>query len=75
MAIEKELGCTFIRINLDAENYDIFVEIGKIQNQIIESTKKLFKKSLINNISKRLLELELKSMCLKFIFKKVLPSI
>ena len=36
--IKKELGCKFIRINPDAENYDIFVEIGKIQNYIIEST-------------------------------------
>ena len=24
-AIKKELGCEVIRINLDAENYDIFV--------------------------------------------------
>ena len=37
--IKKELGCKFIRINPDAENY-IFVDIGKIQNHIIESTKK-----------------------------------
>ena len=34
----KKLGCKFIRINLDAKNYDIFVEISKIQNHIIEST-------------------------------------
>ena len=38
---KKELGCKFVRINPDAENYDIFVEINKIQNYIIESTKKL----------------------------------
>ena len=44
--IKKELGCKFIRINPDAENY-IFVDIGKIQNHIIESTKK----SLIDNLS------------------------
>ena len=36
MVIEKELGCKFIRINPNSENYDIFVEIGKIQNHIIE---------------------------------------
>ena len=29
--IKKELGCKFIRINPDAENY-IFVQIGKIIN-------------------------------------------
>ena len=41
-AVEKELGCKFIRINADAENYDIFVEVSKIQNHIIKSTKKTY---------------------------------
>ena len=53
VAIEKKHGCKFIRINADVENY-IFVEIGKIQNHIIESTekwtKKFAKKSLIDKI-------------------------
>ena len=40
MATEKEHRRKFIRINNPvSKNYDIFVEIGKIQNQIIESTK------------------------------------
>ena len=34
-AIEKELGCKFIRVSLDAENYDISSEVGKIHNHII----------------------------------------
>ena len=38
-----------MRINPDAENYDIFVEIGKTQNHIIESTRK----SLIDDLSKK----------------------
>ena len=38
--IKKEIGCKFIRNNPDSENYDVFVEIGKIQNHIIKSTKK-----------------------------------
>ena len=38
-AIEKELGCKFIRINPNAETYDIFTEIGRIHNHIIELTK------------------------------------
>ena len=81
---KKELGCKFIRINPDAKNYDIFVEIGKMQNYIIESTKKLTekstKKSLIDSLSKILQELEfksnhsIKSNCLKWIFKKILPD-
>ena len=71
--IKKELGCKLIRFNPDAENYDIFVEIGKIQNHIIEPAKK----SLIDDLSKRLLELEfksnhsIKSKCLKWIVKNV----
>ena len=79
-AIEKELGCEFIRINPDVKDYDEYAGIEKIYNQIIESTKKLTeesnKKSLIDQISKRLLELEfksnhsIKSKCLEFIVKK-----
>ena len=37
--IKKELECEFIRINPDAENYDIFVEIGKINDYIAQSNK------------------------------------
>ena len=37
--IKKELGCKFIRINPDAKNYDIFVEIGKIKDYIAESNE------------------------------------
>ena len=75
---KKELGWKFIRINPDAENYEI-VETGKIKNHIIESTKKFTKQStktsLIDKIPKLLLELELeeshsvKSKCLQFIVR------
>ena len=75
-----ELGRKFIRTNPDAEIYDIFVEIGKIQNHIIKSSKTLTKystkKYLIEKISKRLLEIEFEenhsitSKSLKFIVKK-----
>ena len=50
-AIEKETGFTIIRINPDKENFDIFVEIGKIQNYIVESTKKITKKSMAQYLS------------------------
>ena len=63
-AIENKLGCEFIRINPANENFNIFVEIGKIQNYIIRSTKKLTeestKKSIIHELSNRLLRLEFK---------------
>ena len=62
-AIEERFKCKSIRINPNAENYDIFVKIGKIHNHIIESTKKLTKKSteksLFYKISSRLLKLDL----------------
>ena len=37
--IKKELGRKFIRINPDAENYDIFAEIGKIKDYVAQSNK------------------------------------
>ena len=71
--IEKELDCVFIRINPDEENFNIFRVINKIHIHIKKSTKK----SLIDKISKRLLELEYKSShsiitkTLKRVVKKV----
>ena len=78
-SIEKELGCEFNRINPDAENY-VSTEIGRIHNHITELTKESSenptKTSLIEKISKRLLELKSKSnhsikfRAFKFIVKK-----
>ena len=74
--LEKELNCVFIRINPDARDFNIFKEINKIHRHIKES-----KKSLIGEILKRLLELEfvenhsIKSNCLKWIVKKILPTL
>ena len=63
-ALENELDCEFIRINPAKEDFNIFVEIGKIQSYIVESIKNLpedsTKKSLIDEISNKLLGLELK---------------
>ena len=75
-AIEKELGCAFIRVNPDEENFNIFRAINKIHRHI----KKSNKKSLIDKISKRLFKLEFKSnhsiitKALKRVVKKVLPA-
>ena len=71
-ALEKELNCVFIRINPDEKDFNIFKEINKIHRHIKKSTKKL----LIDDLSKRMLELEfnsnhlIKSRCLKWIVKK-----
>ena len=76
-ALEKELNCVFIRINPDEKNFNIFKEINKIHRHIKKSTKK----SLVDYVSKRLLELGFKSnhsikwKCLKWIVKKILPTI
>ena len=84
---EKELGCKFIRINPGKNKINIFVEIGKIQNYIVKSTKKLTeestKKSLIDKLSNKLLRIEfkkkkkkktIKAKCLRYIVKKILPT-
>ena len=76
-ALERELNCVFIRINPDEKDFNIFKEINKIHRHI----KKSSKKSLIGKISKRLLELEfksnhsIKSKCLKWVVKKILPTL
>ena len=75
-AIEKELGCEFVRINPAKENFIIFVEIGKIHSFIATSTKKSTKKSLIDELSNKLLRLEfktdnsIKTKCLKDVVKQ-----
>ena len=75
-ALERKLNCVFIRINPDENDFNIFKEINIIPRHIKKSTKK----SLIDDLSKRLLELELKqhnaikSKCLKSIAKSILPN-
>ena len=76
-ALERELNCVFIRINPDEKDFNIFKEINKIHIHI----KKSSKKSLVDKISKRLLELEfkskhsIKSKCLKWVVKIILPTL
>ena len=84
-AVEKELGCQFIRINPAKQNFNVFLEIDKIQNYITESNKKLTEESnredLIDELSNKLLRLEfkknnsIKTKCLKYIVKNIMPTI
>ena len=72
-------GITIIRTNPDAADFDINRLINQIYTHIIESTKKQnklsTKKSLIGDLSKKLLELKykqhnpIKSKSLKWIAK------
>ena len=72
----ESYGITIIRNNLDTADFDMNRIINKIYVHIIKSTKK----SLIDDLSKRLLELEfksnhsIKSKCLKWIVKTILPN-
>ena len=74
--VAEILGCKFIRIDPDQEEFDIFKTINEIFRHIKQSTKK----TLINKISTRLLGLEfksdniIKSKAMKFIVKKILPG-
>ena len=84
-SLEKELGCEFIRIDPDEENFHIFKAIYEIHRHITKSTKKLTeestKKSLIDELLNKLLRLEFKSnnsiktKFLKYVAKKILPTL
>ena len=79
------LGYHLIRINPDKIDFNDYEEFGRVSAYIAESIKKQTgkstKNSLIDDLSKRLLELEfksnhsIKSNCLKWIVKKILPTI
>ena len=81
----EKLGHHFIRINPDKIDFNDYEEFGRLSAYIAESIKKQSekstKKSLSDDLSKRLLELEFKSnhsvktKCLKWIVKKILPTI
>ena len=80
ITIERKFGCKFIKINPDEKDYDEYAKFGEVNNHINESNKTLTeestKKSLVDEFSRRLLELEfksnhcIKSKCLKFVVKK-----
>ena len=83
--LEERLKCTIFRINLEKENFNIFLERGKIESYISESNEKLTeestKNSLTDDLLKRLLELKfgkhnsIKSKCVKWIVKKILSTL
>ena len=77
-------GIIIIRTNPDAADFNMYRVINQIHKHINESTKKQTKistkKLLIDDLSKRLLELEfksnysIKSKCLKWVVKNILPN-
>ena len=79
-----KLGYHLFIINPDKPGFDDYEQFGRVSAYITESikkeTKKQPKRSLINDLSKRLLELEfkqynaIKSKCLKWIVESILPN-
>ena len=53
---KKKLGCKFIKINPDEKDYNEYAKFCEVNNYISESNKKSTKESLIDKISRRLLE-------------------
>ena len=80
----EDHGYTFIWTNPDAPDFNINRLMNEIYMHIVKSTQKQIKespkKSLIDDLSKSLLELEfksnhsIKSNCLKWIVKNILPE-
>ena len=81
----EKLGYHFIRINSDKIDFNDYEEFRRVSIYIAESikiqTEESSKKSLIDDLSKRLTELEfksnnhsIKSKCLKQIVKKMQPD-
>ena len=75
--MSKSINCVFIRINPDERDLNILKTINEIYSHI----KKSSKKSLTDKISKSLLQLEfksnqsIKSKCLEWDVKKILPTL
>ena len=80
----ENLGYHFIRINPDKPGFDDYEEFGRVSAYIADSIKKetkvSTKRSLIDDLSKGLLEFEfkqhnaIKAKCLKWVVKNILPS-
>ena len=83
LMIESQ-GITIIRTNPDTADFDMNRIINQIYTHIFKSTRKQTKvstkKSLIHDLSKRMLELKfksnhsIKSKCLQWIVKNILPN-
>ena len=54
--IEENIGCTFIRINPDAADFNINRVVNQVYMKIKQSTIKSAEKSLIDDLSRELLE-------------------
>ena len=80
-ALEKELGCEFVRIDPEEEDFNIFKAINELHRCIKKSTKISATKYLIDKLFNKLLRLHFKTnnsikrKCLKYVAKKILPTL
>ena len=78
--LKEYLGSKFIRIKPDEKDFDIYDGFKKILTFISRFKQKQTKESLIDHLSKNLSELKfaqhkaIKSECLKWIVKNILPD-
>ena len=81
--IKEKIGCKPIRTDPDAADFNIYRIINQVRMSIKQSTIKLTRNSLIDDLSRELLEavIELKSKCkkdrsklIKWVIKNVLPD-
>ena len=73
--IEKCLNCKFHRINLDAENFDIFVEVSKIQNYITKSNEQKMKSKFARELLSYMSTISKPLKYIGYFIKKILPAI
>ena len=79
--LEKGIGCKFIRINPEKENFNILKAQNETFRHIKESNIELAKKSLIDELSNKLLKLEfekynsIKTKRLKHVVENILPTL
>ena len=71
-ALEKELSCEFIRINISKEGYDADYEASRIQTFISKFKDKKIKE--LEDEIKKIKALISKLKYLKWIVKKILPN-
>ena len=74
-ALEKKLGCKFIRINTSKEGYDADYEASRIQTFISKFKDGQLKRTRRQNRKIDRSNHSVKSKCLKCILKKILPTI
>ena len=73
--IEKHFHCEFHRINPDAENFDIFVKISKIQNYITKSNEEIIKSKFARELLSYMSSTSEPLKYNRYFIKKILPTI